>query len=84
MKTRNAARAPVNGSARRGNIVVREVEQLNMNLPEDAESEVKARILRRIERELRDFRLPSDVLPDYVDISVRYDDTLAKIRIEFK
>lgn len=59
-------------------------EQIGMNLPEDAESEVKARILRRIERELRDFRLPSDVLPDYVDISVRYDDTLAKIRIDFK
>lgn len=59
-------------------------EQLGMNLPEDAESEVKARILRRIERELRDFRLPSDVLPDYVDISVRYDDTFAKIRIEWK
>lgn len=59
-------------------------EQIDMNLPEDAEAEVKARILRRIERELCDFRLPSDVLPDYVDISVRYDDTLAKIRIELK
>lgn len=64
--------------------MVQEVEQLNINLPEDAEAEVKARILRRIERELRDFHLPSDVLPDYVDISVRYDDTLAKIRIEWK
>lgn len=59
-------------------------EQTGMNLPEDAESEVKARILQRIESELRDFRLPSDVLPDYVDISVRYDDTLAKTRIEWK
>ena len=59
-------------------------KQIGVNLPEDAESEVKARIMRRIERELRDFRLPSDVLPDYVDISVRYDDTLAKIRIDFK
>ena len=59
-------------------------EQIGVNLPEDAESEVKARIMRRIERELRYFRLPSDVLPDYVDISVRYDDTLAKIRIDFK
>ena len=26
----------------------------------------------------------ADVLPDYIDISVRYDDTLAKIRIEWK
>ena len=59
-------------------------EQIGMNLPEDAETEVKSRILRRIERELRDFRLPSDVLPEYVDISVRYDDTLAKIRIKWK
>lgn len=46
--------------------------------------DVREHIMRRIERELRDFRLPSDVLPDYVDISVRYDDTLAKIRIDFK
>lgn len=59
-------------------------EQIGMNLPEDAESEVKSRILRRIESELCDFRLPLDVLPDYIDISVRYDDTLAKIRIDFK
>ena len=59
-------------------------DQIGMNLPEDAESEVKARILRRIESELCDFRLPSDVLPDYVDISVRYDDTLAKIRIDWR
>ena len=59
-------------------------EQLSAPLPKDAEAEVKLRILRRLAHELRNFRLPSDVLPDYVDISVRYDDTLAKIRIDFK
>ena len=59
-------------------------EQLSTPLPKDAGAEVKLRILRRLARELRNFRLPSDVLPKYVDISVRYDDTLAKIRIDWK
>lgn len=59
-------------------------ERLQLNASEPAAEQIRRGILKTVERNLREFLLPSADIPEYIDIQVRYSDTLAKIRINTK
>ena len=41
-------------------------------------------VVKLMESELKNFLLPADEYPDYVDVFVRYSEVMAKIRIFVK
>lgn len=50
----------------------------------DISAAIRREVVKLMERELKNFLLPADEYPEYVDVFVRYPEVMAKIRIHVK
>lgn len=65
--------------------ITESTERLDLSAGENPVAErIRSGILKTAERQLRNFLLSPSDIPEYIDIQVRYSDTLAKIRIYTK